>query len=49
MKKKLIEFYLDYVNNYITVEYMAGAYDITVEDCTALIEMGRRYEGEYRY
>lgn len=37
----LIDFYLDWVNNYLTVEKMAEHYSITEEQCSALIDTGR--------
>lgn len=46
MKKKLIEFYLDWVNNFLTIQRMAEHYGLTISDTMALIEMGRVYHEE---
>jgi hypothetical protein len=43
MKNKLMEFYLDYVNNFITVERMAEYYEIEVDHCNSLISIGKYY------
>lgn len=34
--------YLDWVNNYITLEKFASAYGITTDQAAALIEIGKR-------
>lgn len=41
MKQKLIDFYWDWVNHYLTTERMAEDYGITTDQCSQLIEMGR--------
>lgn len=41
MKQHLINFYLDWVNNYLTPEKMARDYCITVEHCLQLIAIGK--------
>jgi hypothetical protein len=41
MNKQLREFYLDWVNNYLTVETMAEHHGLDVDDAKALISMGR--------
>jgi len=41
MNKQIIEFYLDWVNNYLTVETMAEHHGLDVDDAKALISMGR--------
>lgn len=41
MKKQLIEFYLDWVNNYVTLSKMAEAYGLTNPQAQKLIELGR--------
>lgn len=46
MKKKLIEFYLDWVNNYLTSEKMAGDYGITEKEWLSLYHMGKKYHEE---
>lgn len=43
MKKKLIEFYLDYVNNFITVKRMAEYYEMETPHVQRLIEIGKIY------
>ena len=41
MNKQIIEFYLDWVNNYLTVETMAEHHGLDVDDAKTLISMGR--------
>ena len=41
MNKQLREFYLDWVNNYLTVETMAEHHGLDVDDAKTLISMGR--------
>ena len=43
MAKQLQAFYLDWVNNYLTVEKMAEHNEMTVEDTAILINLGRSY------
>jgi hypothetical protein len=43
MKKQLIDFYLDWVNNYLTTAKMAEHYGLNEGNCIALINMGKRY------
>ncbi len=43
MKDKLIEFYMDYANNYLTVTKMAEDYGLSLQECKSLIEIGRKY------
>ena len=46
MKQKLIDFYLDWVNNYLSPSTMAEHYELSEEDCDVLIDMGRVYHEE---
>lgn len=41
MNKQLREFYLDWLNNYLTVEKIAEHHGLDVDDAKALISMGR--------
>jgi len=41
MNKQLREFYLDWFNNYLTVEKIAEHHGLDVDDAKALISMGR--------
>ena len=43
MAKQLQDFYLDWINNYLTVEKMAEHNELTVEDTVTLINLGRSY------
>jgi len=43
MNKQLRDFYLDWFNNYLTVEKMAEHNGITVTDAQILIDLGRTY------
>ncbi len=41
MSVQVIDFYLDWVNNYLTVEKIAEHHGLDVDDARALITMGR--------
>lgn len=41
MSVQVIDFYLDYFNNYLTVEKIAEHHGLDVDDAKALISMGR--------
>ena len=43
MKKQLIEMYLDYVNNFLTVQAWAEHHGIEEDDAHKIIEIGRKY------
>ena len=44
---KLREMYLDYVNNYLSVECFAYRNNIELDDAHAIIKMGRLYHENY--
>lgn len=46
-KKSIVAFYLEFVNNFLTIERMAEYYEMPVEDCKYLIELGKRYNEDY--
>lgn len=43
MKTALINFYLDWVNNYLTVARMLEDYELSEDDWRTLINLGRKY------
>lgn len=45
-KKSLIDFYLEFINNFLTIEKMAEYYEMPVEDCKYLLKLGAKYEAE---
>jgi hypothetical protein len=45
-KNSLIRFYLEYVNNFLTIERMAEYYEMPKEDCRYIIELGKKYNEE---
>lgn len=47
MNYELRMMFLDWVNNYLTVEKFAADNGVSVEDARALIEMGRKYHEEH--
>jgi len=47
MNKQLREFYLDWVNNYLTVETMAEQHELDVAHARTLIDMGRDAHQKY--
>lgn len=46
MKQKIVAFYLDWVNNFISSDRLAEHYDITSEEADFLIRMGKKYHEE---
>mgnify|MGYP000506903571 CR=1 FL=1 len=44
---RLREMYLDYLNNYISVETFAERNNIETEEAMQLIDMGKRYHNDY--
>jgi hypothetical protein len=47
MNKQLREFYLDWVNNYLTVETMAEHHGLDVSHARTLIDIGRDAHQQY--
>lgn len=45
-KKSVIAFYLEYFNNFLTIERMAEYYEMPEDDCRYLVDMGMRYHNE---
>lgn len=43
---RIIELYLDYLNNYVSIEYFANVQGMSVEDATQLLTVGR-YIGRF--
>ena len=46
MKSQIADFYLAFLNEWLTVEKYAEWLDISVSDCEALLRMGRQYHHE---
>ena len=46
MKQKLIDFYLDFCNNYLTIDKFSESYNLSYEDCLTLVEMGKKFHEE---
>jgi hypothetical protein len=46
IKRSIIEFYLDWVNNWLTAESMASHYGLTVDQVNWLIETGRELNND---
>ena len=45
-KQSVISFYLEYVNNFLTIERMAEYYEMPEADCLYLVELGKKYHNE---
>jgi hypothetical protein len=45
-KQSLINFYLEYTNNWLTIERMSEYFEMPYEDCLYLVELGRKYHEE---
>ena len=43
MRQKLKQFYLSWVNDFITMKSFAEHHDISIEDAETLISIGRKY------
>jgi hypothetical protein len=43
MRKQLIDFYMEWRNEFLTVEHFAEYHNITMEDAHDLIKMGKFY------
>lgn len=41
IKEALQEAYLDYINDYLTVEYFASVYGLSTKEAELLIDLGR--------
>jgi len=46
LKQQLINLYLEWLNDFITVSGIADYYGLTTEDMQVLIEMGKKYHEE---
>ena len=44
MKQKLIDFYLDYVNNYLTIDKFAEDNQLSKEKTIELLDLGRNLQ-----
>lgn len=42
MKQKLIDFYLDFVNNYLTIGKFAEANQLSERDCLEVLTLGQK-------
>ncbi len=43
MKQKLIDFYLDYVNNFLTLDALAEHYELRLPHTARLLGIGKYY------
>ena len=43
LKQTIADFYLDWVNNYLTVEKMSQDYQISETACSKIIDYGKKY------
>lgn len=46
IKEHIISFYIDYVNNFLTIASMADYYHMSDSKVKELIELGRKYHFE---
>lgn len=46
LDQRCIKLYLDYVNNFLTVQAFADHYDIDIQEANATIERGRELNNE---
>ena len=45
LRQTIIEMYLDYLNNFLTLKGFAAYYDLTATDALQIITTGRRLNG----
>lgn len=46
MKNILANFYLEFINEFLTIERFAAYHDMEIEHCQTLVNMGRVYHEE---
>lgn len=46
IRETIISFYLDWVNNWLTPASMAAYYNVSVEECKQLIDLGLKWHVE---
>lgn len=46
LKNHLADLYLEYINDFLTIERFAEYLDISVVQCRALIDIGREFHNE---
>ena len=46
MKTTLANFYLEFINNYLTVAKLASVYDMAHDDALLLLAIGRKFHEE---
>ena len=46
LKNQLADLYLEYINDFLTIERFAEYLDISVVQCRALIDIGREFHNE---
>ena len=46
MKTAIADFYLEFLNNWLTVERYAEFLDMSITDCESLLRMGRQFHRE---
>ncbi len=47
IRQKLIDYYLDYTNNYLTLEKFAEHNEIEVFDASVILALGKTYHERY--
>ena len=47
MRQYLIDMYLDYINNWSTIEKFSEFHELTTEDAKKILELGKKYHEEY--
>ena len=46
MKTNLANFYIEFINNYLTVDKFASVYDMAHDDALLLLALGRKFHEE---
>ena len=46
MKQKLIDFYLYFTNDYLTIVRYSEAHNMSKDDCLTLLNIGEKYHNE---
>ena len=46
MKEQLIEFYLDWINNYLSIDTLEESHGLTEEDARKILTIGMKYHNQ---
>jgi len=47
IRQYLINIYLDYINNWLTIEKFSEFHELSIDDAKIILDMGKKYHEEY--